>query len=76
MKQTKNTRVVSGGIRGGGVLAGRKKGSGSHSGEWKGGGVLAGARGKAMAVTCTWAGIASFPSSSAPCALRVITSEC
>ena len=47
MKQTQNTRVVSGGRRGGGVLAGERKGSGSHSGEWR-------AREKATAVTCTW----------------------
>ena len=55
MKQTQNTRVVSGGRRGGSILAGERKGSGSNSGEWKGRGVLSGAREKAMAVTCTWA---------------------
>ena len=55
MKQTQNTRVVSGGRSGGGVLAGERKGSGSHSGEWKGSGVLSGAREKATPVTCTWA---------------------
>ena len=36
------------------VLAGRRKGSGSHSGEWRGSGVIPGARRKATAVTCTW----------------------
>ena len=56
MMQTKNTRVVSGGRRGGGVLTGAKKGSGSHSGERRGCGVLSGARGKATAVTYTRAG--------------------
>ena len=55
MKQTQNTRVVSGGRRGGGELASEKKGSGTHSGEWRGSGVLSGARLKATAVTCTWA---------------------
>ena len=40
MKQTQNTRVVSGGRRGGSVLAGERKGSGSHSGEWRVSGVL------------------------------------
>ena len=55
MKQTQNPRVVSGGRRGGGVLAGERKGSSSHSGERRGGGVLSGAREKATAVTCTWA---------------------
>ena len=55
MKHTQNTRVVSGGRRGGSVLAGERKGSGSHSGEWRGSGVLSGAREKATAVTCTWA---------------------
>ena len=54
MKQTQNTHVVSGGRRGGGVLAGESKGSGSHSGECRGSGVLSGAREKATAVTCTW----------------------
>ena len=46
MKQSQNTRVVSGGRRGG---------SGSHSGEWRGSGVLPGAREKASVVACTWA---------------------
>ena len=55
MKQTQNTRVVSGRRRGGSVLARERKGSGSHSGEWRGSGVLCGAREKATAVTCTWA---------------------
>ena len=56
MKQTQNTRVVSGGRRGGSILAGERKGSGSHSGEWSGSGVLSGATEKATAVTnCTWA---------------------
>ena len=55
MKQSQNTRVVSGGRRGGSVLAGERKGNGSHSGEWKGSGVLTGAREKATAVACTWA---------------------
>ena len=32
----KNTRVVSGGRRGGSVLAGERKDSGSHSREWRG----------------------------------------
>ena len=45
--------MVSGERRGGSVLAGGRKGSGSHSGEWRGGGVLSGARGKATVVTCT-----------------------
>ena len=53
MKQTQNTRVVSGRRRGGSVLARERKGSGSHSGEWKGRGVLSGAREKATLVTCT-----------------------
>ena len=53
MKQTKNTRVVSGGRRAGGVFAGERKGS--HLGEWRGSGVLSCAREKATAVTCTWA---------------------
>ena len=54
MKQTQNTRVVSGGRRGGSILAGgrkggsvfadERKGSGSHSREWRGSGVLTGAR--------------------------------
>ena len=55
MKQTQNTRVVSGGRRGSSELAGERKGSGSHSGEWRGSGVLSGTREKATAVTCTWA---------------------
>ena len=55
MKQTQNTRVVSGGRRGGSILAGEKKGSGSHLGEWRGRGVHSGAREKATAVICTWA---------------------
>ena len=42
MKQTKNTCVVSGRRRGGGVLARQRKGSSSHSGEWRGGGLLSG----------------------------------
>ena len=42
MKQTQNTRVVSGGRRGGSVLAGERKGSGS-----RGSGVLSCAREKA-----------------------------
>ena len=50
MKQSQNTRVVSGGRRGGSVLGGERKGSGSHSGEWRGRGVLTGAREKATAV--------------------------
>ena len=54
MKQTQNTHVVSRGRRGVGVLAGERKGSGSHLGEWRGSGVLSGAREKATAVTCTW----------------------
>ena len=54
MKQSPNTRVVSGGRRGGSVLAGERKGSGSHSREWRGSGVLTGAREKATAVACTW----------------------
>ena len=55
MKQSQNTRVVSGGRRGGSVLAGERKGSGCHSGEWRGSAVLTGAREKATAVACTWA---------------------
>ena len=55
MKQSQNTRVVSGGRRGGSVLAGERKGSGSHSGEWRGSGVLTCAREKATEVACTWA---------------------
>ena len=55
MKQTQNTCMISGGRRGGSVLAGERKGSGSHSGKWRGSGVLSGAREKATAVTCTWA---------------------
>ena len=55
MKQSQNTRVVSGGRRGGSVLAGKRKGRGSRSGEWRGSGVLTGAREKATAVACTWA---------------------
>ena len=47
--------MVSGGRRDSSVLAGKKKGSGSHSGEWRGRGVLSCAREKATAVTCTWA---------------------
>ena len=43
MKQTQNTRVVSGESRGSSVLAGKRKGSSSHSGEWRGSGVLSGA---------------------------------
>ena len=53
VKQTQNTRVVSGGRSGGSVLAGDRKGSDSHSGEWRGSGVLSDAREKATAVTCT-----------------------
>ena len=49
----KNTRVVSGGRRGGSVLAGERKGSGSHSREWRGSGVLIGEREKETAVACT-----------------------
>ena len=49
----KNTRVVSGGRRGGSVLAGERKGSGSHSREWRGSGVLIGER-EETAVACTW----------------------
>ena len=48
----KNTRVVSGGRRGGSVLAGERKGSGSHSREWRGSGVLIGEREKETAVAC------------------------
>ena len=55
MKQSQNTRVVSGERRGSSVLAGERKGSGSHSGQWRGSGVLTGAREKATAVACTWA---------------------
>ena len=44
MKQTQNTRVVSGGRRGCSLLAGERKGSGSHSGEWRGSAVLSCAR--------------------------------
>ena len=55
MKQSQNTRVVSGGRRGGSVLAGERKGSSSHSGVWRGSGVLTGAREKATGVACTWA---------------------
>ena len=55
MKQSQNTRVVSGGRRGGSVLAGERKDSGSQSGEWRGSGVLTGTREKATAVACTWA---------------------
>ena len=55
MKQTQNTRVVSGERRGSSVLAGKRKGSSNHSGEWRGSGVLSGAREKATAVSCTWA---------------------
>ena len=54
MKQTQNTRVVSGGRRGGSVLAGERKGSGSHSREWRGSGVLTGAREKATAIACIY----------------------
>ena len=54
MKQTQNTRVVSGGRRGGSVLAGERKGSGSHSREWRGRGVLTGAREKVTAVACIY----------------------
>ena len=50
----KNTCVVSGGRRGGSVLAGERKGSGSHSREWRGSGVLIGEREKETAVACTW----------------------
>ena len=50
MKQSQNTRVVSCGRRAGGVVAGERKGSGSHSGEWRGSGVLACAREKATAL--------------------------
>ena len=53
MKQTQNTRVVSGGRRSGGILAGERKGSDSHSGQWRGSGVLWREREKATAVTCT-----------------------
>ena len=62
MKQTQNTRVVSGGTRRGSsvyVLAGERKGSGSHSGEWGGSGVLSCAREKAIgrqSLACNWAG--------------------
>ena len=52
MKQTQNTRVVSGWRRGS-ILARERKGSGSHSGEWRGRGVLSGAREKATLVTFT-----------------------
>ena len=52
MKQSQNTRVVSGGRRGSSVLTGERKGSSSHS---RGSGVLTGAREKATAVACTWA---------------------
>ena len=57
MKQTQNTRVVSGGRRGSSVLAGERKGSSSHSGEWKGRGVLCSLarERRAMVVTCAWA---------------------
>ena len=55
MKQSQNTRVVSGGRRGGSILVGERKGRGSRSGEWRGSGVLTGARDKATAVACTWA---------------------
>ena len=48
----KNTRVVSGGRRGGSVLAGERKGNGSHSREWRGSGVLIGEREKETAVAC------------------------
>ena len=54
MKQTQNTRVVSGGRRGGSVLAGEREGSGSHSREWRGSGVLTGAREKATVVACIY----------------------
>ena len=59
MKQTQNTRVVSGGKRSGSVLAGESKGSGSHSGEWRGSDVLSCAREKATgrhSLACNWAG--------------------
>ena len=39
--------MVSGGSTGGSILAGERKGSGSHSGEWRGSGVLSCAREKA-----------------------------
>ena len=52
MKQSQNTRVVSGRRRGGSVLAGERKGT---PGEWRGNGVLTGAREKTTAVACTWA---------------------
>ena len=55
MKQTHNTPVLSVGRRGGCILAGDRKDSGSHAGEWRGSGVLSGAREKATAVTCTLA---------------------
>ena len=55
IKLTQNTRVISGGRRGGSVLAGMRKGSSSHLGEWRGSGVLSDAREKATAVSCTWA---------------------
>ena len=54
MKQTQSTRVVSGGRKGGSVLAGERKGSGSHSREWRGSGMLTGTREKAMAVACIY----------------------
>ena len=45
MKQTQNTRVVSG----------RREAVAVAWREWRGSGVLSGARKKATAVTCTWA---------------------
>ena len=52
----KNTRVVSGGRRDGSVLAGERKGSGSHSREWRGSGVLIGERERRRQslAACTW----------------------
>ena len=35
------------------MVAGERKGSGSHSGKWRGSGVLSGAREMATAVSCT-----------------------
>ena len=36
MKQTLNTRMLTSGRRGGGVLSGERSGGGSHWGEWRG----------------------------------------
>ena len=55
MKQSQNSRVVSGGRRGSSIVAGERKGCGSRSGEWRGSGVLTGVREKVTEVACTWA---------------------